>query len=227
MSEIFATTMNPTKNELIGAWLPRQPWFAGGPGPVLETLGGFRLDDPAGEVGMEFIIVADTAPRTPVTYFVPLAYRGAPLPGADPFLLGTSEHGVLGTRWIYDAEGDPLWHAQVRALLAGEVRAQHQNTSHTLEPLVGVHRAGGGSVSGTGGEAEIAVIRRPVAGAQCPAGAAAWIASPWSEDGQRVSGPVIGFSYVHGLSGARRRPGPGEASAGPGGSDPQGPGVLD
>ncbi|WP_411731931.1 maltokinase N-terminal cap-like domain-containing protein [Paeniglutamicibacter sp.] len=195
MSEIFATTMDPTKKELIGAWLPRQPWFAGEREPVLETIGGFRLDDPAGEVGLEFIIVADSASSTPVTYHVPLAYRGAPLPGAEAFLLGTSEHGVLGKRWIYDAEGDPVWQAQVWALLAGDVQAQHQNISHTLEPLVGVHRAGQESEAGVGiKDQEIAVIRRPVAGTTGSSGASAWIGSPWSDAGQGVSGAVIEFS---------------------------------
>ncbi|MFL4473517.1 hypothetical protein ACIPVK_05920 [Paeniglutamicibacter sp. MACA_103] len=197
MSEIFATTMDPTKKELIGAWLPRQPWFAGEREPVLETLGGFRLDDPAGEVGMEFIIVKDTASPTPVTYHVPLAYRGAPLPGGEAFLLGTSDHGVLGKRWIYDGEGDPVWQAQVRALLAGDVVAQHQNISHTLEPLVEVHRATqeSGAVAQAGGQGpEIAVVRRPVAGTAGPSGAPGWIASPWSDAGQDVSGSVIEFS---------------------------------
>ena len=36
------------------------------------------------------------------TYVVPMTYRGAPLAGADEALIGTSEHGVLGRRWIYD-----------------------------------------------------------------------------------------------------------------------------
>lgn len=47
---------------------------------------------------------------------------------------------MLGKRWIYDGTGDPVWQAQLRALLAGEVQAQHQNNSHTFEPLVAVAR---------------------------------------------------------------------------------------
>ncbi|MCV9992867.1 hypothetical protein OIU93_00975 [Paeniglutamicibacter sp. ZC-3] len=189
MSEIFATTMDPTKHELIGSWLPKQPWFEGAREPVLETVGGFRLDDPAGEVGMEFIIVVDSAPETPVTYHVPLAYRGSALPGAEDSLLRTSDHGVLGKRWIYDAEGDPVWQAQIRALLAGEVAAQHQNISHTLEPLVGVERA---AASRTADPAPT-VIRRPVAGAAGADGAAGSISSPWTESGAVVRGAVIEF----------------------------------
>jgi hypothetical protein len=51
---------------------------------------------------------------------VPLTYRGAPLEGAEAWLLGTSEHSVLGTRWFYDAAGDPVY-AQVlaQAILGG------------------------------------------------------------------------------------------------------------
>ena len=44
----------PTKLELLAAWLPTQPWYrAGGPAPDLAKAGGFRLDDPAGRVGLE------------------------------------------------------------------------------------------------------------------------------------------------------------------------------
>ncbi len=194
MSEIFATTMDPTKHQLIAAWLPRQDWFAGEHQPKLRTLGGFRLDDPAGEVGMEFIVVADTAPEDPVIYHVPLSYRGAELPGAEASLLGTSEHGVLGKRWIYDGTGDPVWQAQLRALLAGEVQAQHQNDSHTLEPLVGVDRAAAGGAGAGTGSGAITVVRRPVAGGAGSSDAAAWVSSPWTEAGAPVRGAVIEFS---------------------------------
>jgi hypothetical protein len=62
--------------------------------PTLTRAGGFRLDDPAGEVGLEFIFVTDDVDGE-TTYHVPLAYRGAPLPDAEEGLLGTSEHGAL------------------------------------------------------------------------------------------------------------------------------------
>jgi hypothetical protein len=39
----------------------------------------------------------------------PLTYRGAPLPGAEAFLIGTTDHSVLGQRWVYDACGDPVY----------------------------------------------------------------------------------------------------------------------
>ncbi|MEE3920757.1 hypothetical protein V2I01_28665 [Micromonospora sp. BRA006-A] len=40
---------------------------------------------------------------------VPLTYRGAPLAGADEYLVGVIEHSVLGRRWAYDACGDPVY----------------------------------------------------------------------------------------------------------------------
>jgi hypothetical protein len=128
------TTMAPTKLELLTDWLPRQPWYLGdGAAPQLSRAGGFRLDDPAGEVGIEFMVVGDGG----TTYFVPLTYRAAPLAGAEASLIGTSEHGVLGTRWIYDAAHDPVAVTQLLEFVRGGVEAQHQSASDTLDPSVG------------------------------------------------------------------------------------------
>jgi hypothetical protein len=127
------TTMAPTKLELLTDWLPRQPWYEGEGSPSLTKAGGFRLDDPAGEVGIEFAFVADG--RT--TYHVPMTYRGAPLPGVENGLIGTSEHGVLGTRWIYDAAHDPVAVAQLLEFIRGGVDAQQQSESDTTDPTVG------------------------------------------------------------------------------------------
>lgn len=198
VSVIYDAIMNPTKNELIAAWLPRQEWFQGAHEPVLETVGGFRLDDPADKVGMEFIVVEDRAPRKPVIYHVPVTYRGAELPGGEAALLGTSEHSVLGTRWIYDGPEDPVWQEQVRAFLAGKVQAQHQNDSHTLEPMVTVGLPSDGDAAILGGPGlespEARVIRRLVAGGTASSGASAWVASSWLETGRPVRGAVIEFS---------------------------------
>ncbi len=82
MAFILKTTMTPAKLELISGWLPKQPWYGGGAGtPELATAGGFRLDDPKGEVGIEFMIVADTTAQEPAAYLVPLGHRGAALEG--------------------------------------------------------------------------------------------------------------------------------------------------
>jgi hypothetical protein len=71
-----------------------------------------------------------------MSYLTPLTYRGAPAAGADGHLIGTTEHGVLGRRWVYDAAHDPVFVEQVLAFLAGDVDAQAQNESNTTDPSV-------------------------------------------------------------------------------------------
>lgn len=137
MAVIHDTTMNPSKLDLLGRWLPKQPWFTG-TADRLTRAGGFRLDDPAGEVGIEIMVVLD---GTGEPYLVPMTYRGAPLDGADERLIGTSEHGVLGRRWVYDGEHDPVFRAQLAALLRGDVVAQAQSVSETADPTVQVQPA--------------------------------------------------------------------------------------
>ena len=136
MAEIHHTTLSPTKLELLTAWLPGQSWFAGGE-PLLERSGGFRLDDPAGKVGIEFLVTADRSAGAVSRYLVPLTYRDQPLEGGA--LIGTSEHGVLGTRWIYDGLRDPVLVGALVALLQGDSEAQAQNISHTADPLIMAH----------------------------------------------------------------------------------------
>jgi len=150
MSLIHHTTLTPTKLELLTQWLPRQPWYAGtGRAPELVKAGGFRLDDPLGEVGVEFMVVTD---QDGAAYHVPMAYRGAPLAGAEDALIGTTEHGVLGKRWIYDGAHDPVVVAQLTALVRGETEAQAQSLSDTPDPTVARHYAGpvDAAVSGAG-----------------------------------------------------------------------------
>jgi hypothetical protein len=132
MAVIHHTTLKPTKLELLTAWLPSRPWYLGGAGePELAKAGGFRLDDPQGEVGIEFMVVTDPSGTHPISYLVPLTYRGAPLDGAEHALVGTMEHGVLGRRWAYDGCHDPVLVAQLLALIEGRVQAQDQNASDT------------------------------------------------------------------------------------------------
>lgn len=142
MAIIHQTTLTPTKLELLSAWLPGQPWYQGEAHPRLEKAGGFRLDDPDGEVGLEFMAVTDDSGDAPVTYHVPLSYRGAPRPAAGQALIGTAEHGVLGARWIYDGTRDPVLVSQMFALLLGEAEPQAQSISDTTDPSVTRSTAG-------------------------------------------------------------------------------------
>lgn len=146
MAVIHHTTLTPTKLELLAEWLPLRPWYRGTKdGTALVRAGGFRLDDPEGEVGIEFMVVTDASGDEPVAYLVPLTYRGAPLAGAEDGLIGTLEHGVLGTRWVYDGLHDPVLLGQLLALLAGRAAAQAQSETDTPDPTVEV-RAGGARV---------------------------------------------------------------------------------
>ncbi|MFF3084471.1 1,4-alpha-glucan branching protein [Streptomyces nojiriensis] len=160
MAVIHRTTMSPGKLELLAGWLPQRPWYRGGAGtPQLAKAGGFRLDDPEGEVGIEFMVVTDAAGDGPVTYLVPLTYRGAPLEGAGDGLIGTSEHGVLGRRWIYDGTHDVVLVEQLLALLAGRTSAQDQNESGITDATVEVRTEGAGvprGLTGPGGVTDTA-----------------------------------------------------------------------
>ncbi|MDO5711469.1 MAG: 1,4-alpha-glucan branching enzyme, partial [Micrococcales bacterium] len=140
MAEIFQTTLSPSKLQLITGWMSRQRWYATkGREPQLRRLGGYRLDDPIGEVGIETLIVLDEGGPAPIVYQVPLTYRSAPLAGAEAGLIGTIEHGVLGTRYVYDGPHDPVYAEQLLALARGRALAQHASISFTLEPDVVGH----------------------------------------------------------------------------------------
>ncbi|WP_234417745.1 1,4-alpha-glucan branching protein GlgB [Miniimonas sp. S16] len=133
-------TLVPGKLELLAPWLPHQRWYTGKGGagelPVLSSAGGFRLDDPAGDVGIEVLLVTDSSGAAPVTYQVPLTYRGAPLAGGEQALVGTLEHSVLGRRWVYDACYDPVFAATFLDLFTGNAQAQARTPSDTPEPRV-------------------------------------------------------------------------------------------
>jgi hypothetical protein len=147
MALIHRTTLKPTKLELLTSWLPSRPWYGGAGEPKLAKAGGFRLDDPEGEVGIEFMVVTDTAGAEPVSYLAPLTYRGAPLDGAEHSLVGTMEHGVLGQRWVYDGCHDPVLLAQLWALIEGRVQAQAQSITDTVDEEVTRSYAGAGPTS--------------------------------------------------------------------------------
>lgn len=200
MAVIHQTTMTPGKLELLSAWLPSQPWYQGGP-PALVKCGGFRLDDPAGEVGIEFMLVADSL----AVYHVPLTYRGSPLTRADHALVGTAEHGVLGHRWIYDGIRDPVLTAQLLAFLRGSAVAQAQNADDTPDPSVIAHLDGVDlasatqAFSGTDLAAEpgltVRIVRalQPAEGDGCATtGARGCVTAGWrTPDGVEQRGPLF------------------------------------
>jgi Maltokinase N-terminal cap domain len=136
VATIHRTTLSPSKLELLNGWLPTRSWYRGAGKPELSRAGGFRLDDPAGEVGIEFMVVADSAGPSAVAYDVPLTYRADPLEGAEMALVGRAEHGVLGTRWVYDGARDPVLVSQLLALLAGRTEPQAQSVSDTPDHSV-------------------------------------------------------------------------------------------
>jgi hypothetical protein len=144
MSLIHRTTLKPTKLELLTEWLPSRPWYQGGAGqPSLTKAGGFRLDDPAWEVGIEFMVAADGS----TAYHVPLTYRGSPLAEIGDALIGTLEHGVLGRRWVYDGTRDPVLVRQLVALIQGKAEPQAQSQSDTEDPTVLSWPAANGALS--------------------------------------------------------------------------------
>jgi hypothetical protein len=120
MALVHRATLDPTKQELVEAWLPSQPWAAGR--AIADKVAEYRFDDPEGEVGVETILWSlddGTVIQTPLTY------RAAALDGAEASLVGTTEHSVLGSRWVYDGCGDPVWaETLATAILTGATQAQ-------------------------------------------------------------------------------------------------------
>jgi Maltokinase N-terminal cap domain len=117
MAILHRATLTPSKLELLAAHVMKFPSLVNTIASGYSLLGAYRFDDPAGKVGMEAHLVSSGS--GPVVH-VPLTYRDAPLPGADEWLIATTEHSVLGTRWIYNACGDPVYVQElVRAILAG------------------------------------------------------------------------------------------------------------
>lgn len=106
---MYEAAMTPSFRDFLPSWVACQPWYAGSGVPALRLLGTYRLQDLAGEVGIETHLVTDGV----TAYQVPMTYRGHPLTGAEQALIATATHAVLGRRWIYDAEADPVWRAEL------------------------------------------------------------------------------------------------------------------
>ncbi|MGO4454510.1 CG0192-related protein [Arthrobacter sp. RAF14] len=165
MAVIHRATLTPSKLELLEPWLARQPWA--GTGGNLERLGSYRFDDPDGEVGIEgFLLRHGTE-----TVHVLLTYRAAPLEGAAEWLIGTMEHSVLGTRWVYDGVGDPVG----RDVLLRALRGEQQQAA--LE----VHDDAGAVVQRPEPDVRVRTVVADDVGAAAPASVSA-------EDGFAVAG---------------------------------------
>src|SRR5262245_6582171 len=137
----YTATLSPTKQELVEGWLPSRSWGRGG---TLEKVAEYRFDDPEGEVGVETILWR-TGDGTVLQ--VPFTYRAAPLEGADEHLVGTSDHSVLGKRWVYDGCADPVWAATLTtAILTGGTQAQmvieKDGQRIDVPPRIRVHGSG-------------------------------------------------------------------------------------
>ncbi|WP_412543075.1 hypothetical protein R8Z50_11505 [Longispora sp. K20-0274] len=144
MALIHRATIQPTKLELLADWLTDRPWYQGAGEPT--RIAGYRFDDPAGAVGIETILLR--AGDGPV-HQVPLTYRESPLAGAESVLIGTMEHSVLGTRWVYDGCADPVYAAALATAIltgAGQV-AEFVDVDGRLEPRelsMAIHATGAG-----------------------------------------------------------------------------------
>jgi Maltokinase N-terminal cap domain len=114
MALLHQAELHPTKLELLAAWLPGRDWYQEQVAADLWRVAAYRFDDPAGAVGIETLLVR--AGNGPI-HQVPLTYRGAPLDGGDRWLVGTTDHSVLGRRWVYDACGDPVYAAALASAI--------------------------------------------------------------------------------------------------------------
>ncbi len=157
MALIHRAQLSPTKRALIAKWLPTRSWSKhSAPGQV-ELIGTYRFDDPVGAVGIETHLVRTGDVQV---LQLPLTYRGAPLAGADDFLVGTTEHSLLGCRWVYDGCGDPVYAAALATVIltggreAEEWVEQADGRSERREPSV---RVVGSGTSGVGAFSVVSV----------------------------------------------------------------------
>lgn len=171
MALIHSAQLNPSKIELLRAWVPGQPWVGSADTSRLEHIDAYRFDDPDGEVGIEthLLRTADGA-----VLQIPLTYRGAPLAGAEAFLISTMDHSVLGQRWVYDACCDPVY---VRALATTIVTGGTEAALEFADPgnarEVTTHVLG----SGSGDVPSIGAVNCSTAGSATTMGSATTITS--------------------------------------------------
>jgi Maltokinase N-terminal cap domain len=122
MAVLYQATLVPPKMELLQAWVPHQTWSSDADVSTVEVAGAYRFDDPDGEVGIETHLLRTADGQI---LQVPVTYRGSLVDGAESLLIATTQHSVLGERWVYDACGDPVYaRALATAVLSGGTQAE-------------------------------------------------------------------------------------------------------
>lgn len=134
MALLHRATLTPSKLDLLSGALGRG----------LTAIGSYRFDDPSGQVGIESHVVTDGGGAV---LHLPLTYRAEPLAGAEEWALGTIEHSVLGTRWVYNGCGDPAYASELlRTILTGATQVEQYfettNGREYREPTVTVKGTG-------------------------------------------------------------------------------------
>lgn len=196
MATLHRATLTPGKLELVSAWLPSQPWAAGIDltAAPLEKITGYRFDDPAGEVGVEVLIVR-TGDRV---FQVPMTYRGTALDGAGDHLIGTMDHSVLGPRFVYDGPFDPIFVGELgRTIAEADASVRQFRVDEDRKPVAEVtevaHARGTGVAGGSNSAGSDAVVIRELDLTEVAAGSAETAQTPglllgtW--DGQTV--PIV------------------------------------
>lgn len=181
LAQIYDATLSPGKIDLLREWIVDQPWFDGD-AAALEQVTSYRFADPDDAVGMECFLLkgGDT------TYHVPVTYRGAELTGADDALIGTMDHSVLGQRWVYAAEHDPVFVAEARRTICRrDSAADHQAMEDGSITPAPVNIRGGGDCRPE--QEELRVVRVVAEeydsdGDDPVAGAPGTLTGTWSDD---------------------------------------------
>ncbi len=170
-------TLTPHFRDFLPSWIARQPWYRGSGKPDLTPVGFFRFEDPAGEVGIETHLVSDGS----ALYQIPMTYRGVPLgeeAGAavtadaaqmaeqarvagSAALIAEAEHSLLGRRWIYDAEADPVWAGELLRLVVTEGTAMRAGRAGIGDTEVRGRRLGSPQAEVTAGTIELMRVLSP------------------------------------------------------------------
>ena len=100
---------------------------------TLSRAGGFRLDDPADEVGLELVVVNDASGSVPMSYLTPLTYRGAPLLGGrGPSDRNDRTRGAGTPLGLRRCSRSRYFVESSSRFLAGDVRSTSAKCNRTL-----------------------------------------------------------------------------------------------